>query len=130
MVPRGSGGGEEAEQRHERHWVPTGESGSSAPLLLPAQAHPLGHVAFWIPRSAQLLSPALEGFESQRLLKTEGDGKQGSLEEDMGWGARVQAAHFCSSPRQDQIVQASQHTPPVVWLLNSSELSEVSFVKK
>lgn len=31
--------------------------------LLPAQAHPLGHVAFQtLPRSSQLPSPALEGF--------------------------------------------------------------------
>lgn len=35
----------------------------------PSSGYPLGHVASWmLPRSVQLLSPALEGFESQRTF--------------------------------------------------------------
>lgn len=72
--PRGSGGGRRGRKEEPKALgFPQEEAGSSAPLLLPAQAPSSWSWAFpLLPRSPGLLSSALELSWSLGLLRTEG----------------------------------------------------------
>lgn len=111
VVPRGSGGGRRGRKEGPKALgFPQENAGSPAPLLPQPRPHPLGHAAFWLlPRSLQLLSPALELSWCLQLLETEGVIFRRGVRE---WGGREGTAELlCSGPRKIRIFSARQHTP-------------------
>lgn len=104
VVPRGSGGREKRQQRGAKGTeFPIGECRVPGhPLLPSARPPPLSHAGFGqLPRSLQLLSPALGLSWSLGLLETEGS-RLWRGERDWG-GTDSTAERLCSGPRKVRI---------------------------